>query len=172
MKQKIYLQLFSVRDYTEKDLFNALEKVAEIGYDGVEFAGFFSKQAVEIKKKMDDLNLITISSHYSIDEDFDKLKSELEFLNILDTKYIVCPGIASLTNCENAKKSAELFNRAGELCSKEGFTLAYHNHSFELEKDNGEYPLEVFFDNADLNFVKQEPDVFWLYYAGIDPVEY
>ena len=34
------LQLFSVRDVTERDMEGALRQVAEIGYRSVEFAGF------------------------------------------------------------------------------------------------------------------------------------
>ena len=43
------LQLYSVRDFTQKDLAYTLKKVAEIGYKYVEFAGFFGHSAEEVK---------------------------------------------------------------------------------------------------------------------------
>ena len=36
------LQLYSVRDITQKGLQKAMQQVADLGYSSVEFAGFFS----------------------------------------------------------------------------------------------------------------------------------
>ena len=47
------LQLYSVRDVTDKNMEYALEKVAEMGYSFVEFAGFFGIPAKEIKRMLD-----------------------------------------------------------------------------------------------------------------------
>ena len=38
---KYGLQMYSVRDVTETDLYGALKQVAALGYENVEFAGFF-----------------------------------------------------------------------------------------------------------------------------------
>ncbi|GJM68777.1 hypothetical protein HMSSN036_09930 [Paenibacillus macerans] len=37
---KVGLQLYTVRDHLERDFEGTLRKVAELGYKGVEFAGF------------------------------------------------------------------------------------------------------------------------------------
>ena len=44
---KIAVQMYSVRDAISdsESLLKALEKVKEIGYDGVEFAGYFDTDA-------------------------------------------------------------------------------------------------------------------------------
>ena len=39
------IQMYSVRDITEKDLEGALYQVADLGYKFVEFAGFFGRKA-------------------------------------------------------------------------------------------------------------------------------
>jgi sugar phosphate isomerase/epimerase len=44
MSSKIALQLYSIKELTEKNFLGALKNVAEIGYNGVEFAGFFNTQ--------------------------------------------------------------------------------------------------------------------------------
>ena len=54
---KYGLQLFSVRDVTEKDLEGALKAVAEMGYSFVEFAGFFGHSAEEVKGWLDKYGL-------------------------------------------------------------------------------------------------------------------
>ena len=40
---KIGLQLYSIRDEVEKDMEASLKAISEMGYDCVEFAGFFGK---------------------------------------------------------------------------------------------------------------------------------
>ena len=54
MKHSYGLQLFSVRDVAETDLLGAIRKVAEIGYEYVEFAGFFGHTAADVRRTMDE----------------------------------------------------------------------------------------------------------------------
>ena len=60
---KYGLQLFSVRDITEKDMEGALKAVAEMGYASVEFAGFFDHPAEEIKGWLDQYGLTASGTH-------------------------------------------------------------------------------------------------------------
>ena len=46
-KFKIGLQLYSIREDMEKDMDSALRQVKEMGYDCVEFAGYFGHSAEE-----------------------------------------------------------------------------------------------------------------------------
>ena len=57
------LQMYSVRDITDKDLDGALKKVAEIGYKFVEFAGFFGHSAQEVKDMLDKYGLRVSGTH-------------------------------------------------------------------------------------------------------------
>ncbi len=51
---KIGLQLYSLKELAQKDFLGTVEKVAKIGYDGIEFAGFFDVSSKELKKVLDD----------------------------------------------------------------------------------------------------------------------
>lgn len=171
MTRKISAQLWSVQDYTRKDFFGTLESLAKFGYTGVEFAGYGDIKAQEMKKKLDDLNLIALSAHVGIDALTTQLDAQIEYLLTVGSKYIVCPG-AEVNSIENALKYAEIFNKIGEKTAQAGLTFAYHNHDYEFKLDQGHYPLEVLFDNVDRQFVKQQPDVFWVAYAGLDASAY
>ena len=46
------LQLYSVRDITQKGLQSAMQKVADLGYTSVEFAGFCGNSAPEDRKSV------------------------------------------------------------------------------------------------------------------------
>ena len=52
-KFKVGLQLFSVRNEMEKDMEDTLKRVKDMGYDNVEFAGYFGKTAEEVKELLD-----------------------------------------------------------------------------------------------------------------------
>ena len=47
------LQMYSLRDVTEKDLRGSLKTVADMGYQYVEFAGFFGHEAEDVKQWLD-----------------------------------------------------------------------------------------------------------------------
>jgi len=171
MARKLSAQLWSVQDYTSKDFFATLEALAKIGYSGVEFAGYGNIAANDMKRKLQELNLTAISAHVGIEKLQTQLDFEINYLLTLGAKYIVCPG-AEVNSVENALKYAEIFNKIGEKANKEGLTFAYHNHDYEFKLDQGQYPLEVLFDNVNPLFVKQQPDVFWVAYAGLDANDY
>jgi sugar phosphate isomerase/epimerase len=168
---KVNAQLWSVRDYTEKDFFGTLEKLSKMGYIGVEFAGYSDISAKDMKNKLDELQLKGLSAHIGIDLLKNNLEKEIEYLNTLGAKYIVCPA-AEIKTVDSAMEYSELFNKIGEKCFENGLIFGYHNHAFEFELDNGKYPLEVLFENVNPKFVKQQPDLYWVAYAGLDPIEY
>ena len=49
-KFKVGLQLYSVREDMQKDMDATLKQVSEMGYECVEFAGYFGKTAQEVKE--------------------------------------------------------------------------------------------------------------------------
>ena len=171
MLNKLSAQLWSVQDYTSKDFFGTLEEIAKIGYTGVEFAGYKDILAKDVDKKLKELNLFALSAHVGLNSLKENLDAELEYLNTLGAKYIVCPH-AEINTVDSALKHAELFNKIGEQSAKAGLIFAYHNHAHEFKMDNGKYPIDVLFNNTDLRYVKQQPDVFWVAYAGFDVNEY
>lgn len=168
---KINLQLWSVKDDTAADFFGTLEKVAAMGYTGVEFAGFGGIPAEEMKKKLDELGLEGISAHVSYDLLTNELEETIAYLKTIGASYIICPG-AKVNSVENAKEIAAEFNRIGRICRENGLIFGYHNHDFEFKKDQDQYPLEVLFDHVDPQYVVQQPDVFWVEYAGLDALDY
>ena len=65
-KFKLGLQLYTIRDEMEKDMDACLKKVKEMGYECVEFAGFFGKSAEEVKAILDKYGLEAVSSHQTV----------------------------------------------------------------------------------------------------------
>ena len=67
-KFPIALQLYSVRDNLARDFEGTLRQVAQMGYDGVEFAGLYGKSGEEVKRITDELGLKVISAHVPLAE--------------------------------------------------------------------------------------------------------
>lgn len=166
---KAALQLYSIRDYTEKDFKGTLRKVAEMGYTGVEFAGYGGLEANELRALLDELKLEAVSSHVSLDAMRDNLDAEIDYLVTLGAKNITCPW-GDVSSRENALKLAAELNEYALRCKEKGLTFSYHNHAHEFTADNGELPIDIMLDNAP--DVMLEPDLYWVAHAGVDPLEY
>lgn len=57
--------MWSVKEVCEDDFFGMLEKVVEMGYDGVEFVGYYGKFVSEIKVKLVEFGLEVVGFYIS-----------------------------------------------------------------------------------------------------------
>ena len=57
------LQLYSLHEYTEKDFCGTVEKVAKMGYKGVEFAGYGGLKPGAVAQLLKDNGLTAYGSH-------------------------------------------------------------------------------------------------------------
>ena len=62
---KIGVQLYTLRDLMPDDFEGTIEKVAKLGYDEVEFAGYYDRTPQQVRKLLDDLGLAAPSTHTS-----------------------------------------------------------------------------------------------------------
>ena len=83
----IALQLYSVRENCQKDFPGTLKAVAEMGYEGVDFAGYYDYDAKAIRKMLDDLGLGVAGCHTGLNTLLgDELAKTVEFNRILGNK--------------------------------------------------------------------------------------
>ncbi|WP_088085667.1 sugar phosphate isomerase/epimerase [Bacillus sp. OV166] len=173
-KIPVAVQMYTLREESEKDFAGTLKKVAELGFDGVEFAGYGGLTAKEVKTLLDELGLRAAASHVPLEQLETNLSQVIEDMKILGSKYIVCPYLMPDRRSEQDYQALiSLLNQAGEICRKEGIILCYHNHDFELERlSDGRMALEAIFDDTSIDQVKAELDIYWLTKAGEKPVEW
>ena len=162
------LQMWSVRDASEKDLANALKKVAEIGYKYIEFAGFFNHPAEEVKAMLDEYGLIVSGTHSGLgDLDNDFAGTVKYHKTIGNTNYIL-PGAPWDTKAA-LDSTIEKLNKYKPMLAAEGITLGYHNHDGEFKPNkDGQIAHEEMEKRTDVNF---EIDTYWAFVAGRDPIE-
>ncbi|MFC0187506.1 sugar phosphate isomerase/epimerase family protein [Fictibacillus aquaticus] len=170
----IALQLYTLREASEKDFIGTLKRVADIGFDGVEFAGYGGLDTKELRNVIDSLGLSAASSHVPLEDLRNNLERSIEQQLILGSKYIVCP---YLEENEREEKDyiqlIELLNRAGEKCADHGISLCYHNHDFELKKlSDGRTALQTILEETNPAWVQAEFDIYWITYAGQEPADW
>lgn len=171
MKMPIALQLWSVKEEAEQNFFGTLEKVASMGYDGVEFAGYYGKSAQEIKAKLKELGLKIAGSHISMEDILQNTDKVIEFEQELGNKYIVCPW-ANFPTIEEWNDFAEKMQKTGVKIAAAGLSLLYHNHNHEFARNDDEFILDRLFKAVPAGYLNAELDTYWLEYAGINAIDY
>lgn len=170
----IALQLYSIRDEMARDVPATLEKVADMGYDGVEFAGFFEHEPEALGEMCDDLGLGIAGAHVPVTaiQEFE-LQASIDDMIKLGNDFIVVPGLPEeyRNSVEAWETTADLFNVAVEKVTQHGLELGYHNHAHEFEALEGEIPWDVFMENT-RDEVFGQLDIGHCIRAGKDPVLY
>ena len=171
-KIRIALQLYSVRGDCGRDFDKTVERVAKMGYDGVEFAGYhkYGGKAKELKKLLDGLGLKAAATHVGFNTfGGNNVQKTIDFHKAIGCKYLVCPGDGRFTNKERSKELAEGFNKAAANLKPHGLFCGYHNHSREMGKAEGDKTWWDLFAERTTKDVVLQQDVGWTANAGKDP---
>ena len=175
-RDRVGLQLYTVRDQMEKDFTATLERVASIGYDEVEFAGYFDQTPEEVRALLDRLGMTSPSAHVGLAELNRDLPAAIRSAQTVGQRFITIPAVdeafagGSLDLAFWRAKAAE-FSRIGAAVKAEGLQLAYHNHAFEfVDLGGGTTGWDVLLEETDPELVVFELDLLWAVFAGRDPV--
>ena len=154
----IGMQLYCVRHECKEDLPGTIAKVAQMGYQGVEFADYFGYSAPELRKMLDDNNLQCCGTHILIETlQGDELEKTIEFNKILGNKYLIVRSLDH--NVYNSKEKwievSGIFNTIAEKVKPHGMKVGYHNHGYEYNAIDGEIPWDIFADNTSKDVIMQ-----------------
>lgn len=171
---KVGLQLYSVREDMGKDMDATLKQVKEMGYDYVEFAGYFGKTAEEVRELLDKHGLKCVSVHQTHDIFLTNEKESIDYLNTIGAEYCAVPwmGVDKHAGTAAFEQTKKDFVQVGEALKKSGIQLLYHNHDFEFESFEDKFLLDWLYESIPSELLKTEIDTCWVKYAGQDPVDY
>ena len=172
-KFKVGIQLYGVRESMKADFEGTLKAIADMGYEYVEFAGYYDRTAEEIKAILEKLGLKCISVHQGLDFYNDDPDAAAEFLKTFGVKYSVIPWYKKeeLAGTEAWDATVKRFNAVGEVLKAHGMKLGYHNHDFEFETYEGKYLHDYIFETIPADLIDPEFDTCWVHYAGLEPVD-
>ena len=172
-KFKVGLQLYSVRGSMANDFEGTLTAVRDMGYEYVEFAGYFNKTSDEIKNTLDRLGLKCVSVHQRLEFFDDDPVGKINYLKNFGVKYVVVPwhDKDKLAGGPGWADTVEKFTKYAKLFREHGMVLGYHNHDFEFEKFEGKYLHDYIFEAIGSDLIVPELDTCWVRYAGLHPEE-
>ena len=182
-RDRISIQLFTLRDQLAIDLEGTLEALSQIGYRRVEHAGFVGRSVTEFKASLDAAGLRATSGHVLIPQPFNATawNASLQDALTLRSTFIVHPffGIDFATGQVTRDSAtwaafAHDMNRAGQMARRVGLRLGYHNHNWEffrLTDDPSRRAFDVLVEEFDPRYVHFELDLFWSWRGANDPVD-
>ncbi|MCY4023055.1 MAG: sugar phosphate isomerase/epimerase [Anaerolineaceae bacterium] len=169
MNTPIGLQLYTIGDETRRDFIGAIRRVAAIGYDGVEFAGYFDTPANELKAALDDCGLRAAGTHVHFPKLRDDLPAQIDYSLAIGCPTILCPFFhAEERNAELFERMADFFNETASTCRDRGLEFAYHIHGHEFVELDGRSGMDILFDRTEPGLVGFELDTYWVERAGAD----
>lgn len=173
-KNKLALQLYSLRENMQEDFYGTLKKVKALGYSGVEFAGLYGNTPQDVKQMCEELGLVTLSAHVPLQEFIDDMEKTVLCYKEVGCKYIVIPYLSEEYRTDRAAldKTIALFKTIGEEVKKQGMVLQYHNHDFEFEKMDGKYILDILYEEISPDLLQTQIDTCWVNVGGENPAEY
>jgi len=194
------IQLYTVTSKIEADLDGTLKKIAEIGYKELESAftrkgGYYGLKPKEFAAKAKEFGL-TWRAHHCGGAPFklpagatmpvgadgkpivippmknlrDNFQEVVDDCGAGGVNYLVCSS-TPIDTMDEVKQSIETLNKTGEACKKAGITFAYHNHTKEFERVEGQLPYDLFLSQISADTMKMELDLAWVTKSGTDPLE-
>ena len=155
----IGVQLYCFRHLLEEDTPGSLAKIAEIGYEHVETAGYYGLTAPELKKMFDDNGLNCFSAHVGMDAlSPETLEATADYHAELGNKRLVIPAIPQepRDSKEALMKCIDQMNVIAESLGKRGMKTGYHCHAYTFENVfDGKNIWQHITDNTDDDFIMQ-----------------
>jgi sugar phosphate isomerase/epimerase len=154
----------------KSDLWGTLEKVADLGYRGIEGCEFLLDGDVTGNlKRFRDLGLqpLTVSSSLQdLREDLDSIRRKAAELESPKASMWWAP----CKTREELDDVSETLNQAGRVLNQDGVKLCYHNHDQEFRNSfNGAAAMDILADQTDPEAVFFELDIAWIAIGGADP---
>lgn len=150
----IGIELYAVRDELQKDLMGTVRKVAQLGYEVVEFYSPYTQwttdYAKDVRKLLDELKIKCLSTHNSANVFTpENLPKAIELNQIIGSKTLVMASAGRVEGgIDGWKGVAEKLAKAQEKLKPLGMRAGFHNHKVEFVAIDGKRPIEVLAANT------------------------
>ncbi|MEW6359111.1 MAG: sugar phosphate isomerase/epimerase [Planctomycetota bacterium] len=168
MPAPIALQLYTVREAMAQNAEAVIRKVADIGYKGVETAGFPGTSPQAAANLFKELGLDVCSAHSPMPVG-EKKQEVLDTMKTLRCKRLISGfGPDQYKTLDGTKQACDKFNEAAAAAKENGLSFGIHNHWWEFLTVEGKLVYKVMLENLspDAFF---EVDTYWVQTGGCDP---
>jgi sugar phosphate isomerase/epimerase len=172
-KERIGLQLYSLREQFAKDVPKTLDQVRDFGIKYVETHSTYGMTPEKFRAELDSRGLKAVSGHFSYERCRDQTEEVAREAKILGLQYVGAAWIPHKDPFDEktCREVIAVFNRAGEALAKHGLKFFYHTHGYEfLPHGKGTF-FDLMMAETKPEVVDYEIDVFWIVHPGHDPVK-
>lgn len=150
-----------------------IERVANAGYDGIQFSGRFTPLEADpdsVAAKLAEVDLDVAPAHVAIEDLEDDLDRVVEAYETVGVDAAVIPLLSSdcFQSMEAVEAAVERVNAVDDELEERGWDLHYHNHDREYVDLGDRLAFDHFIDGTDVGI---ELDVGWALVGGDDPAE-
>lgn len=166
---KMASPLYILREQCAVDLFSVLRRLKALGFEGVEFLGFFGHAANDVRRCLDELGLQALGNHVPYQSFLQNIRGTLDFHAAVGCRYLTIGdwGASGFPGSPNWERTLAGLAQMGEQAQKYGITLLYHNHDFELSRRvDGRELLDAILSAAPRQYLSFEPDLGWIEIGG------
>lgn len=181
-RDRIGLQMYTVRDRYPVDYPGTLRAIAATGYSAVQPTGSYGGHTLEeVKRMLAETGLVAATTHVS-PPDGEAFEPTIEAYARLGHRYTTIRSSpaavagastppAPLT-LETIKRRAARLNAAGAVSARHGVKVMYHNHAEEFQRltDSPLRVYDVLIAETDPALVAMELDIGWAVAGGADPL--
>ena len=169
----VSVQLWSVKNALKDDFHKTLNSLAEMGFDGVEFAqdlGPYSNNPAALKAILTELGLVASSAHIGFDAlNENTIDSTLLFYKTLGVTTLYVPWDERAWDPKRVKSLVKALTKVSNYATRFDMNIGFHNHNKEFNAYNN----ATFWDYIASNTPKRMPlqlDIGWVNYAAKDPI--
>jgi sugar phosphate isomerase/epimerase len=163
-KIPVGIQLYSLRTVIDEDVPGVLQRIAGMGYECVEFAGYYGLSGAELADLLQECGLRCAGAHTGMDQlTGDALAETVAINRAVGNDRLIIPG-ASFADLSG---TIAQINAIHAQVKAAGMKLGYHNHTEEFEVVDGKTLFDHIFANTADDFLAQV-DIGWAVAAGQD----
>jgi sugar phosphate isomerase/epimerase len=152
-----------------------LDGLRQIGYEGVELAGFFGHTPARIQTALRASGLVPAGNNVPIYELMRDPAEAVDVHRALGFFSLTAGGLRDehLPGGDRYSETLEWMQELGTLCRKAGIRFLYHNHWKELKWTVDGVPLlDRLLRDLTTDVLALQPDLGWMQIGGADPLFY
>lgn len=171
---KIGIQLYSVRRLLKEDFEGTVEKVAAMGFQGVELAfKYGGKEPKELANIFSRNNLEIIGIYETIDNVTSPDSALYRYMEAFGCKYVTFGITPDFFEKRPFEDCVALCHRCLHVIRSKGYIPLYHAHTHEfIRQPDGLSHLDRLFQAPELADMLLEADTCWIQQAGLDVMPY
>lgn len=163
------VMLYTVDALLDEDFEGTLERIAALGYLGVETYGLHGHSAAEVRAMLERTGLRLVSSHapFPYGDDARRILDEYAELGAPNLAWSM--EAEEFVSPEAISRGLERVNGGVEAAKAYDMTVAYHNHNAEFRQIfDGRYAYDLLLDELHPD-ARVELDLYWVAVGKADP---